>query len=252
MPTSDGTRAPMRWLLAVEVADTTLDFDLNVKTPLYAKAGIREVWVVALGEEEVHVYRRPAPGGYGEHTVFERGALPGDSRPSPKPASFRWTTCSAECGNTRFRPPVRTRPHCRQGPRRRGSVARVRWQLASLRGGTLSRGLPRCALPAARRVGPGGREGLPCFDAVDLAGGFGGDEALFNVGEDLCTGPVRGVAEAGASRVAHREALSRGDHVRSLGMDRPPFDQHRSPATVAPAEEAPSRGTPSAGRRRTR
>ena len=65
---------PDEVLLAVEVADTTLDFDLNVKTPLYAKAGIREVWVVALGEEVVHVYRRPAPGGYGEHAVFERGA----------------------------------------------------------------------------------------------------------------------------------------------------------------------------------
>ncbi|MFN4233130.1 Uma2 family endonuclease, partial [Thermus sp.] len=35
-------------LLLVEVAETSLDYDLNVKTPLYAKAGVPEVWVVDL------------------------------------------------------------------------------------------------------------------------------------------------------------------------------------------------------------
>jgi Uma2 family endonuclease len=36
-------------LLVVEVADTSLRFDLDRKTPLYVAAGIPEVWVVDLG-----------------------------------------------------------------------------------------------------------------------------------------------------------------------------------------------------------
>ena len=53
-------------LLLVEVADTTLRTDLRVKIPLYARAGIREVWVVDVNEKAVHVFRGPAAGGYRE------------------------------------------------------------------------------------------------------------------------------------------------------------------------------------------
>ena len=61
-------------LLLIEVADTTLDFDRDVKPLLYARAGVRELWVLALEEERVHVYRRPGANGYAEHAVVERGA----------------------------------------------------------------------------------------------------------------------------------------------------------------------------------
>ncbi len=64
---------PRDVLLLIEVSDTTLDFDLNEKTPLYARAGIREVWVVALGDERVHVLREPGRNGYAWHRVFGRG-----------------------------------------------------------------------------------------------------------------------------------------------------------------------------------
>jgi len=37
-------------LLVVEVADTTLSFDLGTKIPLYARGGITEAWVVDLQE----------------------------------------------------------------------------------------------------------------------------------------------------------------------------------------------------------
>lgn len=53
-------------LLLVEVADTTLAFDREVKVPRYAAAGIPEVWIVALQEEHVEVYRGPQPEGYAE------------------------------------------------------------------------------------------------------------------------------------------------------------------------------------------
>lgn len=64
---------PDEVLLVIEVADSTLDFDLDVKTPLYAGAGIREVWVIALEEQRVHVYRRPEAQGYAQHGVFQCG-----------------------------------------------------------------------------------------------------------------------------------------------------------------------------------
>src|SRR5690554_3847041 len=42
---------PDEVLLLIEVAASTLAFDLREKVPLYARAGIGEVWVVALDEE---------------------------------------------------------------------------------------------------------------------------------------------------------------------------------------------------------
>ncbi len=46
-------------LLVVEVADTTLQYDLEVKRLLYARAGVAELWVVDLNRRELHVFRRP-------------------------------------------------------------------------------------------------------------------------------------------------------------------------------------------------
>jgi Uma2 family endonuclease len=46
-------------LLVVEVADTTLEYDLKVKRPLYARAGVTELWVVDIGRRELHVFREP-------------------------------------------------------------------------------------------------------------------------------------------------------------------------------------------------
>lgn len=60
-------------LLLIEVADTSLAHDRDVKLPRYAAAGIPEVWIVALEEEHLEVYRRPEGQGYAEHQVFKRG-----------------------------------------------------------------------------------------------------------------------------------------------------------------------------------
>jgi Uma2 family endonuclease len=60
-------------LLVIEVADASLSFDQEVKVPLYAQAGIPEVWVVALDEDRVHAYQMPTSGSYREHTIYERG-----------------------------------------------------------------------------------------------------------------------------------------------------------------------------------
>jgi Uma2 family endonuclease len=51
-------------LLVIEVSDTTLSYDRNVKLPLYARAGIREAWIVDLQGEAVERHNDPAEDGY--------------------------------------------------------------------------------------------------------------------------------------------------------------------------------------------
>ena len=53
-------------LLAIEVADTSADYDHEVKVPLYAQAGIPEVWLIDLQKGCVEVYAQPADGTYQE------------------------------------------------------------------------------------------------------------------------------------------------------------------------------------------
>jgi Uma2 family endonuclease len=46
-------------LLLVEVSDTTLAFDTEIKLPRYAAAGIPEVWIVNLVDNRIEVYIDP-------------------------------------------------------------------------------------------------------------------------------------------------------------------------------------------------
>ncbi len=59
---------PEDTMLAVEVANTSLDYDRKVKLALYARSFIPEVWIVNLAAEEVEVYRSPAADGYSSVT----------------------------------------------------------------------------------------------------------------------------------------------------------------------------------------
>jgi Uma2 family endonuclease len=45
-------------LLVIEVADTTVDYDLGTKVPLYGRAWVPEVWVVDREGRQVHVFRQ--------------------------------------------------------------------------------------------------------------------------------------------------------------------------------------------------
>jgi Uma2 family endonuclease len=60
-------------LLVVEVADTTGPFDRGVKIPLYARAGISEVWLVDLTADVIEVHRRPGGGRYADLQRQARG-----------------------------------------------------------------------------------------------------------------------------------------------------------------------------------
>ncbi len=56
-------------LLVVEVADTTLRYDMDVKRLLYARAGVVELWIVDIDRRELHVFREPGPE-YSIHWVL--------------------------------------------------------------------------------------------------------------------------------------------------------------------------------------
>jgi Uma2 family endonuclease len=57
-PTADDV-----WIV-VEVSSTTLKFDRNVKVPMCARHGVAEVWVLSVGDEQLHRYRSPQDGRY--------------------------------------------------------------------------------------------------------------------------------------------------------------------------------------------
>jgi Uma2 family endonuclease len=56
--------------LVVEVADTSLDFDTNDKRQLYARAGVRDYWVVDINGRRLLVYRDPQAGDYATQQAF--------------------------------------------------------------------------------------------------------------------------------------------------------------------------------------
>jgi len=60
-------------LLVLEVADTTVECDCEVKIPLYAEDGITEVWLVDINGQCLEVYQQPSPNGYEDIQKYYRG-----------------------------------------------------------------------------------------------------------------------------------------------------------------------------------
>lgn len=61
---------PSEIYLVVEVADSTLKQDCEVKDKLYAHAGIADYWVVDLKNRQTHIFRNPTPTGYASHLIL--------------------------------------------------------------------------------------------------------------------------------------------------------------------------------------
>ncbi|WP_051038199.1 Uma2 family endonuclease [Thalassoporum mexicanum] len=59
--------------LLIEVADSSLLYDRNVKMPMYAAAGIVEFWLVDVEAQSIEVYRQPDANGYAETQIFKPG-----------------------------------------------------------------------------------------------------------------------------------------------------------------------------------
>lgn len=63
-------------LLIVEVAETSLAYDLKIKLPLYARHGIPEVWVLDLNGHCLNLFSRPEDGAYKDSsTLTQAGPL---------------------------------------------------------------------------------------------------------------------------------------------------------------------------------
>lgn len=77
----NGHPTPGDVLLIIEVADSSLSYDRDVKLPRYALAGIPEVWLVDLAGRRLLRHRQPAGGTYAE--VAELSDLSGVPLPQP-------------------------------------------------------------------------------------------------------------------------------------------------------------------------
>ncbi len=66
---------PSEVLLLVEVSDSTVNYDRDVKVPNYARSGIQEVWLWDLEANCLEVYRFPTGNGYTSIQRFERGEI---------------------------------------------------------------------------------------------------------------------------------------------------------------------------------
>ncbi len=59
--------------LLIEVSVTTVDHDRNVKSVLYGRAGIIELWLVDIEAQLIEVYRNPNTNGYESIQQFRPG-----------------------------------------------------------------------------------------------------------------------------------------------------------------------------------
>lgn len=53
-------------LLVVEIADSSLSYDLGRKAALYAGFGVRELWVIDAVKLTARIFAAPSPNGFGE------------------------------------------------------------------------------------------------------------------------------------------------------------------------------------------
>jgi hypothetical protein len=66
---------PEDTLLVIEVADSSLSYDIEIKTPLYARYNIPEVWVINLTDAKIHVFDSPENGSYQNQKEISSGKL---------------------------------------------------------------------------------------------------------------------------------------------------------------------------------
>jgi Uma2 family endonuclease len=60
-------------LLIIEIADSSFEYDRDVKGPIYATAGVPEYWLVNLNTDVVWRYQSPERGSYRDVREYHRG-----------------------------------------------------------------------------------------------------------------------------------------------------------------------------------
>jgi Uma2 family endonuclease len=66
---------PADIFLLIEVSDSTLKYDREIKVPLYAKAGIPEVWIANIEAQLFEVYRSPSQDSYQKIQSYSKGEV---------------------------------------------------------------------------------------------------------------------------------------------------------------------------------
>lgn len=70
---SGAEETPDDILLVIEVADGSERYDRRTKAPLYARFGIRELWIVDLNRNRITRHLDPTPDGYKTTRIYGRG-----------------------------------------------------------------------------------------------------------------------------------------------------------------------------------
>jgi Uma2 family endonuclease len=73
LPAGDGYLPCANLLLAVEVADSSLRFDLGKKLKYYAKAGVAEYWVADVKNRRIELFWRPLGDSYAQRATIPFG-----------------------------------------------------------------------------------------------------------------------------------------------------------------------------------
>ena len=56
--------------LIVEIADSTLKRDCEIKDKIYSQAGIADYWVLDVKNRQLHIFRNPTPMGYTQQIIL--------------------------------------------------------------------------------------------------------------------------------------------------------------------------------------
>jgi Uma2 family endonuclease len=70
-----GLPTPSDILLIIEVADSSIDYDREVKAPLYSVAGIPEMWLFDVNKKAIEGYSQPSPLGYKQIHRYDEGDM---------------------------------------------------------------------------------------------------------------------------------------------------------------------------------
>jgi Uma2 family endonuclease len=70
---ADCLPTPEDILLIIEVADSSIDYDRHEKAPLYASAGIPEMWLFDVNKKVIEGYSQPSVLGYKQIHRYDEG-----------------------------------------------------------------------------------------------------------------------------------------------------------------------------------
>jgi Uma2 family endonuclease len=70
---ANGLPTPADILLIIEVADSTIAYDREIKTPLYAASGIPEMWLCDINQRIIMGHTQPSGSGYKRIQRYESG-----------------------------------------------------------------------------------------------------------------------------------------------------------------------------------